>query len=217
MFYNFLLTSEGGGSCQNSEIMTPILIVVAVLFVVALFVLPMINNRRQKKNVVEQRNALSVGDTIETVGGIIGIVREIREPAPGRKELVIETGAPGSTTTITVDIQALYLVLNRTVGSAAASVPAPSQEAVKITQPAPAEPFEETVPDQAVTSAPENGDVSAPAEAAGTDNETAAAVAEESASAAEEAAPASEQKGESAPAVSAPKKSGNGRRRKNGK
>ena len=69
MFYNFLLTSEGGGSCQNSEIMTPILIVVAVLFVVALFVLPMINNRRQKKNVEEQRNALSVGDTIEILVG----------------------------------------------------------------------------------------------------------------------------------------------------
>lgn len=109
---NFLLDAgtEANG-CNNA--MIPMLIVLAVVVVGVMIVFPMITNRKQKKAVQEQRGNLSVGDTVETVGGIIGVIKEIREPAPGRKELVIESGVEGSKTTLVIDIQALYMVLNR--------------------------------------------------------------------------------------------------------
>ncbi len=110
MLFNFLTSGgEQGNSCNNNQMFIPMLIIVAVVLVVVLFVMPMINGKRQKKNVEDQRASLSVGDTIETVGGIIGVIKEIRELAPGRKELVLESG----TTTLVVDIQALYMVISR--------------------------------------------------------------------------------------------------------
>ncbi len=127
---SYFLTSGGeqGNSCNNNQMFIPMLIVVAVLLVVVLFVMPMINGKRQKKNVEDLRSSLSVGDTIETVGGIIGVIKAIREPVPGRKELVIETG----NTSIVVDIQALYTVISH------ANVPSlPVDETVE-------EPFAET-------------------------------------------------------------------------
>ena len=124
---NFLLdTTEGAGGCDNAYV--PIMIVVAVLLIAVMVIFPMITNRKQKKAVEQQRGNLSVGDTIETVGGIIGVVKEIREPAPGRKELLIETGSADSATTLVVDVQALYMVLNRVGGAPAVTQTAPAGE-----------------------------------------------------------------------------------------
>ncbi|MBR6788675.1 MAG: preprotein translocase subunit YajC [Clostridia bacterium] len=97
--------------CNNAGVMTPILIVVAVLFVGAMIVYPMISRKRNKKNEESRVNSLSVGDTIETVGGIIGVVKEIKDYG-NRKELIIQSGDENGTT-LSIDIKALYLVLNK--------------------------------------------------------------------------------------------------------
>lgn len=151
----FLDATESQGGCDNAFV--PIMIVVAVLLVAVMVIFPMITNKKQKKAVEEQRGKLSVGDTIETVGGIIGVVKEIRDAAPGRKELVIESGTPGSTTTLVIDIQALYMVLNRVGAPAAEQSPntAMPQENIKLNekaekQSASADPFDDGEPETAV-------------------------------------------------------------------
>lgn len=160
MFNLFLDTTESASGCNN--IYVPIMIVVAVLLIAVMVVFPMITNRKQKKQVEEQRGNLSVGDTVETVGGIIGVVKEIRQPAPNRKELVIETGNPGSSTTLVVDIQALYMVLNRVGGAPVATAPVTGQshENLKLNEKAETasvDPFEteEKAAETAEASAPE--------------------------------------------------------------
>ena len=104
---DFLIAEGSGNTGCNDAVYIPVMIVVAVLLIAVMVIFPMINNKRQKKQVEEQRSSLAVGDVVETVGGIIGVLKEIRTTAAGRKELVIETGNDGSKTTITVDIQAL--------------------------------------------------------------------------------------------------------------
>lgn len=100
-----------------------ILIVLLAVMVVVLIVLPMFTNRRRNKAVNELYNSIVPGDVIKTVGGVIGEVKEVRQLTPVDKQIVIETGADGSKTTMVFDIQAVYQVLNKVNAPAPAPVP----------------------------------------------------------------------------------------------
>lgn len=155
---DFLIAEGSGNTGCNDAVYIPVMIVVAVLLIAVMVIFPMINNKRQKKQVEEQRSSLAVGDVVETVGGIIGVLKEIRTTAAGRKELVIETGNDGSKTTITVDIQALYMVLEKSGN--APTMPAPAtaiaqEERIKERAETAVDPFESTGSAEAPAEQPE--------------------------------------------------------------
>ncbi|MCH5162625.1 MAG: preprotein translocase subunit YajC [Clostridiales bacterium] len=84
-----------------------------IVLVVVLLVVPMFTNKRRAKQTMDLHNSLIPGDVIKTVGGIIGVIKEIRQVSPSEREMVIETGVGDSKSTMTFDIQALYQILER--------------------------------------------------------------------------------------------------------
>ncbi|MCL2062122.1 MAG: preprotein translocase subunit YajC [Firmicutes bacterium] len=106
--FNFLaanfFANEGGFFSEPSSY---ILIVMLVLFVVVMFVFP-IFSKRKKGQVNDLYVNLEVGDKIMTIGGILGTILEIKERSPMDKEILIETGAEGSKTTLWIDLKGVY-------------------------------------------------------------------------------------------------------------
>ena len=115
------------GALDGSQIT---LIVLLAVMVVVLIVLPMFTNKRRNKAVNELYNSIAPGDVIKTVGGVIGEVKEVRQLTPVDRQIVLETGADGSKTTMVFDIQAVYQVLSKVNAPAPAPVPneAPAAE-----------------------------------------------------------------------------------------
>ena len=98
-----------------------ILIVVVVLLVVALIVLPMFTNKKRQKAIQELHNSISVGDTVKTVGGIVGKIVAINEINAVDKEFVLETGLDGSKSTMVFDFNAIYQVVSKSGATPAVS------------------------------------------------------------------------------------------------
>ena len=99
---NFLLfedANNGGGSVWSIVIM----IGLAVLMIL-IFILP---QSKQKKKAKEMLSKMTVGDTLTTVGGIVGEIKEIND-AEGT--LVIETGSGDHKTTMKIIRGAVYQV-----------------------------------------------------------------------------------------------------------
>ena len=90
-----------------------IMIVVVVLLLVALIVLPMITNKKRQKQVQELHNSIAVGDTVKTVGGIVGKIVAINDVNAVDKEFVLETGLDGSKSTMVFDFNAIYQVMSK--------------------------------------------------------------------------------------------------------
>ncbi len=78
MIFNVLTTPAAGGASS--------LIFLVVIFVVFYFFLIRPENKR-KKQLTEMRNAISVGDEIVTIGGIMGKIVQVTEDT-----LTLETG-----------------------------------------------------------------------------------------------------------------------------
>lgn len=89
-----------------------LLIVLLAVMVIVIIVLPMFTNKKRQKQVSDLQNSVKVGDTIKTVGGIIGKVVEVRGISAVDKEMVIETGYAENKTTMVFDIQAVYQVMS---------------------------------------------------------------------------------------------------------
>lgn len=77
----FALTSGSGGSMWTMIILYGLIIAVFYFILIR-------PQSKQKKKEEEMRNNLEIGDTIVTIGGIIGRVVSIKED-----DIVIETGA----------------------------------------------------------------------------------------------------------------------------
>ena len=92
---------------------TIIMVVIVVLLLVALIVLPMITNKKRQKQVQELHNSIAVGDTVKTVGGIVGKIVAINDVNAVDKEFVLETGLDGSKSTMVFDFNAIYQVLSK--------------------------------------------------------------------------------------------------------
>ncbi len=109
MVNNSFLSASGG----SNGAMTWIFVGLLVVLVIVLLVVPMFTNKKRAKQTSELHNSLKPGDVIKTVGGIIGTIKEIRKISPVDTEMVIETGDGDNKTTMTFDIQALYMILSR--------------------------------------------------------------------------------------------------------
>ncbi len=90
-----------------------IMIVVVILLVVALIVLPMFTNKKRQKAIQELHNSIAVGDTVKTVGGIVGKIVAINDINAVDKEFVLETGLEDSKTTMVFDFNAIYQVMSK--------------------------------------------------------------------------------------------------------
>ena len=112
----FLLCAEDASN-KTSQI---VMIVIVVLLLVALIVVPMISNKKRQKQVEELHNSISVGDTVKTVGGIVGKIVAINDVNAVDKEFVLETGLDGSKSTMVFDFNAIYQVMSKSAKAAEA-------------------------------------------------------------------------------------------------
>lgn len=87
--------------------------VVLLVLVVLMLVLPTITNRKRMKEYDQMVNQLHVGDTIRTVGGVIGRITKISDK-DGVKTFILETGAKNNKTTMEFDIGSVGTVLKST-------------------------------------------------------------------------------------------------------
>ena len=87
--------------------------VVMIVLVVLMLVLPSITQRKRNKEYTQMLDSLNVGDTIKTIGGVIGRVTKITEK-DGQKSFILETGAKGSKTTMEFDIASVAYIVNST-------------------------------------------------------------------------------------------------------
>ena len=85
--------------------------VVLIALVVLMLVLPMITQRKRNKEYQEMLDTLHTGDTIKTIGGVIGRVTKISEK-DGQKSFILETGAKGSKTTMEFDIASVACIVS---------------------------------------------------------------------------------------------------------
>ena len=79
MFFLETVSSASGG------IMSTLLMIVPLIAIMYFFMIR--PQKKTEKKATEMRNSIEVGDTITTIGGIIGIVASVKEDT-----LVIETG-----------------------------------------------------------------------------------------------------------------------------
>lgn len=86
---------------------------VLLVLVALMLILPTITNKKRMKEYDQMVNSLHVGDTIRTVGGIIGRITKIREK-DGMKTFIMETGAKNNKTTMEFDIGSVGVVLKST-------------------------------------------------------------------------------------------------------
>ena len=90
-----------------------VLIVVLVLLLAGVFIMPMFTNRKKNSQANDLYANLTPGCKIMTIGGIIGTIVEVNERSPVDKELLIETGAEGSKTTLWIDLKGVYQNLSK--------------------------------------------------------------------------------------------------------
>ncbi len=79
-------TTADGGDAGTAGLLMPIILLVVMFAAMYFFIIR--PQKKQEKETAAMLNALSVGDTVSTVGGIIGIVLKIKDDM-----VLIETGA----------------------------------------------------------------------------------------------------------------------------
>lgn len=171
----------------NENAMKIGLTVFIVLALAAFIVYSIFSNKKRQQTVDNLHNSLNIGDKIMTIGGIIGIVTDIKQVSAVDKEFTIETGEEGKKTTMTLDIKALYQIITPVNASASASA---------VSKPAPAS--AEAAVEVASEEAPVESEENAPAE---TSSEVVAEAAEEKAEEAKEEAKEEEAPAEGKPAA----------------
>lgn len=99
-------TNGNGGFWSNLVTMLPWIIII-VAFLVVMVVMNKRSNAKRQKEVDELRNSIHVGDTIKTIGGIIGTIVAVNV-VDGEQQIVFETGLEDSKHTMVIDSQAVY-------------------------------------------------------------------------------------------------------------
>ena len=105
--FNFLLEEAAAQPAGNSWVMY----VVLIGLVLVMLIVPSFSNKKRQKEYNDMIEGLSAGDTVRTVGGIIGKIVKINNK-DGFKTIILETGAKGSKTTMEFDVASIYTVLN---------------------------------------------------------------------------------------------------------
>lgn len=106
---NFLLESAGE-TAENAGTSWWVYLILLGLVLVMLIV-PSISNKKRAKEYNDMIGAIGVGDTVRTVGGIIGRIVKINDK-DGYKTFILETGARNSKTTMEFDMASIYTVIN---------------------------------------------------------------------------------------------------------
>ena len=73
--------ANGGGGSLLSLLIFPVLLIVMYLFMIR-------PQRKQEKEAQAMRDSLSIGDEVTTIGGIVGVVVNVKD-----EKFVMETGA----------------------------------------------------------------------------------------------------------------------------
>ena len=108
--FNLLLESADPAAQTQSPANQWWVYLILLGLVVVMLVLPMISNKKRAKEYNDMIDSISVGDTIRTVGGVIGRITKISEK-DGYKSFILETGAKGSKTTMEFDMASVGVVL----------------------------------------------------------------------------------------------------------
>ncbi|MBQ9790883.1 MAG: preprotein translocase subunit YajC [Clostridia bacterium] len=113
-FVDLLAESTSTSSDANANNGSSIWVyVVMIVLVVLMLVLPAITQRKRNKEYTQMLDSLNVGDTIKTIGGVIGRVTKITEK-DGQKSFILETGAKGNKTTMEFDIASVAYIVSST-------------------------------------------------------------------------------------------------------
>ena len=100
---------------------------ILIVLILAMMVVPMFSQRKRMKEYNNMIDGVSVGDTVRTIGGVIGRITKIKEQ-DGYKTILLETGEKGNKTVMEYDIASIGVVL-KSVNAPAAQ--ATSQTAAK--------------------------------------------------------------------------------------
>ncbi len=84
--------------------------VILIGLVLIMLIVPSITNRKRVKEYNQMINSVRVGDTIRTVGGVIGRITKINDK-DGYKTIIVETGAKNSKTSMEFDMASVATVL----------------------------------------------------------------------------------------------------------
>lgn len=80
---------EGGAVAEPNLLTTLVSFLPFILVIVAFYFFLIRPQRKQEKETQKMRNSIEIGDQITTIGGITGIVRQIKD----EDTYIIETGA----------------------------------------------------------------------------------------------------------------------------
>ena len=80
---------EGGAAAEPTLLTTLVSFLPFILIIVAFYFFLIRPQRKQEKETQKMRNSIEIGDQITTIGGITGIVRQIKD----EDTYIIETGA----------------------------------------------------------------------------------------------------------------------------
>ncbi|HEY8443639.1 MAG TPA: preprotein translocase subunit YajC [Clostridia bacterium] len=117
----FLLETTSGGSFKDNWVL---LVLIGVLLIVFM-VVPAFTQSRKNKKYKEMIDKIQIGDEIMTIGGIVGKITEVKDLSPTDKHIVIETGAGDNKSTIVLDVNAIFKVVNPAI---APQEPAPEPQ-----------------------------------------------------------------------------------------
>lgn len=104
---NFLLNGNNASFANSWWIY-----VVLIALILIMLIVPMFGNRKRAKEYNDMLNNIKVGDTIRTVGGVIGRITKINEK-DGYKTIIVETGAKNNKTTMEFDMASIAYVFNK--------------------------------------------------------------------------------------------------------
>lgn len=100
---------------------------ILIVLILAMMVVPMFSQRKRMKEYNNMIDQVGVGDTVRTIGGVIGRITKIKEQ-DGYKTILLETGEKGNKTVMEYDIASIAVVL-KSVNQPAAPAGADAQPA----------------------------------------------------------------------------------------
>ena len=142
-FFSEAAESANKGTDPWSIVM---MVAIVVLLIVVVVVLPMINNRKQRKQYNDLLEAVKLGATVKTIGGIIGKIVGLRT-VDGERVFTLETGDENAKSTLEFDINAIYQVIDPMTYKPVVAEPVPKKAGKKEEAKVEEAPVEEAKPE----------------------------------------------------------------------
>ncbi|MBR2614562.1 MAG: preprotein translocase subunit YajC [Clostridia bacterium] len=107
LLFNLLEQAATDPPKEGNPITSYIIMGVLFVLIIVFFIFSSRQNKKKQKQQQEMINGIKKGDTITTIGGIIGAVVEINDD---KNYIVLETGTSDNKMTIKFDKAAIYKV-----------------------------------------------------------------------------------------------------------